>query len=141
MRTSDSEADFFTDEDKDLTGIDVCEMLPREEVVEIVGALDPDSPAVMISIDREVGCQYYNTSGEFFEVQLYPLDQWGLQEIILNDVELLEGVGAGAFIGNYSDALTLRTLVEGVTVISTRVSTKDLDTAMALYELTLENLP
>ena len=138
---SGSETDFFIDEGMDLSGIDVCEILPVDDVAAIVGPLDPDTPKVMLSIDREVGCQYYNTSGEFFEVQLYPLDQWALQEIILNDVEALEGIGDGAFIGNYSDSLTLRTLVEATTVISARVSNQDLNTAVALYELTLENLP
>ncbi|MDF1500140.1 MAG: hypothetical protein P1P76_06710 [Anaerolineales bacterium] len=138
---SGSEAEFLIDEGMDLSGIDVCTMLPLKQVAAIAGPLDQETPREMISIDREVDCQHYNTSGEFFEVQLYPLDQWALQEIILNDVQAMEGIGDDAFLGTYSDAITLRTLVEGTTVISTRVSNMDLNTAIALYELTLESLP
>ncbi|MBN2554354.1 MAG: hypothetical protein JXA97_00320 [Anaerolineales bacterium] len=123
-----------------LEGVDVCMLLPRPAIEAIIGVIR-DEVEPTLSIDREVGCRFINADGVFFEVQLYPLDQWALAEITLLDAESVPGVGAGAYVGTYTDAITLKGLIENEVVISVHVGDSNLDTAIALFNIMADNLP
>ena len=124
----------------ELADVDVCTLLPRPAIEAIIGGIRDEAEAT-ISIDREVGCRFINGDGIFFEIQLYPLDQWALAEVTLLDAEPVTGVGAGAFVGTYPDAITLKGLIENEVVISVHVGDSNLETAIALFNVMADNLP
>ncbi|MBN1267876.1 MAG: hypothetical protein JXA25_20460 [Anaerolineales bacterium] len=138
---AEAPVEFFVDEGMDLSGVDVCALLDTAEMDAVTGEEISTPPEQMITIDREKGCRFDSPSGHYYEIQLYPLDQWALTEFVLYEAQELPGVGDGAFQGMYSDAVSIRVLVSGKTVIAVRVSDENLEHALGLYELTLQSLP
>jgi hypothetical protein len=131
--------DSFAEEGMDLTDVNVCAMIDPSDVAAITGD-GITSQEEMISIEGEKGCRFQGASGNYYEIQLYPLSHWGLVDIILNEAEEIPGVGDGAYRGNYSDSAYIKVLAAGKAEISVRVSDKSLDHALALYELALQEL-
>lgn len=126
----------------DLSNVDVCQLIPAAEVEAIVGPLRKDSAKPTLSLDRERGCKYIEDKhGQFFEVELYPLDQWNLAKRALKDAQPVAGVGDGAYLGTYSDCKWLKVLVKDRVVIGVRVGDEDQTSALALYEVMLKHLP
>ena len=126
----------------DLSQIDVCELLPVAEVEAVTGPLRQDSTKPTLSLDRERGCKYIDAKhGRFYEVALYPLDQWNLAKRTLKDAQPVAAVGDGAYLGTYSDCKWLQVLVKDRVVIGARVGDENQATALALYEVMLKHLP
>jgi len=132
---------YLPDDGMDLSGVNVCQLLDPAAVAAVVGEEIDADPQEMLSIDREKGCRFDGVSGNYYEITLHPLDQWGLTEYILNEPQELPGVGDGAFSGSSSDAALIRVLAAGRVVIEVRVSDEDPDHALGLYELALQSLP
>jgi hypothetical protein len=129
-------------EGTDLNGVNVCSLISLEEVAEVTGALREDETEEEIQMDREVGCRYYDQQGRWYVLTFYPLDQWGLVELTLNEAEAVEGVLDGAWLGRYSsNELLLKALVDGEMVISAHVSDGNLETAIQLVELANQYRP
>jgi len=119
-----------------LEGINVCELIPPEDVAAITGPLREDETEPDISLDREVGCAYHDQAGHWYYLTYYPLDQWALAEYTLPDPETLPGVLDGALLGRYSDSeVNLEALVKGELVIGAHVSQGGQDTALVLVQL------
>ncbi len=126
----------------DLSQVDVCELLPVVEVEAVIGPLRQDSTKPTRSLDRERGCHYVDAQqGRFYEVELYPLDQWNLAKRTLKDAQPVADVGDGAYLGTYSDCKWLKVLVKDRVVIGARVGDEDQASALALYEVMLKHLP
>ncbi len=136
------EDEFSIEEGTDLEGVDVCSLLPIQEVGALVGPLREEETETTLSLDREVGCMYHDQEGHFYEVTYYPLDHWGIAEFTLNNVQAVDGVLDGAYLGTYSGGeITLKALVNGELVIGVRVCTGEQATAAALADLAAANRP
>ncbi|CAG0932278.1 hypothetical protein TFLX_02516 [Thermoflexales bacterium] len=126
----------------DLSQVDVCELLPVAEVEAVIGAVRQGSTKPTRSLDRERGCHYVDAKHvRFYEVELYPLDQWNLAKRTLKDAQPVADVGDGAYLGTYSDCKWLKVLVKDRVVIGVRVGDEKQATALALYEVMLKHLP
>ena len=60
-----------------LEGVDVCELIPLGEIVNIVGALREDETEVEISLAGEVGCKYVGQDGQWYYLTYFPLGDLG----------------------------------------------------------------
>ena len=125
-----------------LDGLDVCELMPLEEIINIVGALREDETEVVISLAGEVGCKYVDQHGQWYYVTYYPLGDWGFVEYTLNESEKFDGLLDGAWKGVYSsDEIHIKALAADELVIGAFVSDGLEETAVSLVELLYEYRP
>lgn len=124
----------------DLKKIDVCTLIPTPELESVIGKIRPPAKPTT-SIGEEKGCHFRNDKGRFFEVTIYPLQEWKMVTHTLKDPKPLANVGDGAYTALYSDSLWLEALVKDRAVLAVRVSTKKLEDATALYQLAVKHLP
>ncbi len=125
-----------------LDGLDVCELMPLEEIINIVGALREDETEVVISQAGEVGCKYVDQQGQWYYVTYYPLGDWGFVEYTLNESEEINGLLDGAWKGVYSsDEIHFKALAADELVIGAFVSDGLEETAISLVELLYEYRP
>lgn len=125
-----------------LEGVNVCDLIPLEQIINIVGALREDETEVDLSLAGEVGCKYVDQDGQWFYVTYYPLGDWGFVEFTLNESEKIDGVLDGAWMGVYSsDEIHIKALAADEMVISAFVSDGMEETAISLVELLYEYRP
>ncbi len=137
-----SSADDYYYIGTNLEDVDVCDLIPLEEIINIVGALREDEIEVGISLAGEVGCKYVGQDGQWYEVTYYPLGDWGFVEFTLNEAEQVSDLLDGAWKGVYSsDEIHIKALAEDDMVIGAFVSDGLQETAISLVELLYEYRP
>lgn len=125
-----------------LEGVNVCELIPLEEIVNIVGALRGDEGEVDISLAGEAGCKYTDQEGQWYYITYYPLGDWGFAELTLNDAVEVDGLLDGAWKGVYSsDEIHIKALAADEMVISAFVSDGLDKTAISLVKLAFLHRP
>ena len=125
-----------------LENIDVCKLIPVDEIINIVGSLREDETEVDISLAGEVGCKYVDQDGQWYYVTYYPLGDWGFVEYTLNESEQVDGLLDGAWKGFYSsDEIHIKALAADEMVIGAFVSDGSEDTSVSLVELLYEYRP
>ena len=125
-----------------LEGVDVCKLIPLDEIINIVGALREDETEVDISQAGEVGCKYVDQDGQWYYVTYYPLGDWGFVEYTLNESEQVDDLLDGAWKGVYSsDEIHIKALATDEMVIGAFVSDGLEETAISLVELLYEYRP
>jgi hypothetical protein len=126
----------------DLDGVQACELVSNAEVAAIVGPLREDETEEDISLAGEVGCQFHDQEGHFYTLTYYPISEWTIAELTLNNPEPVEGLLDGAWMGSYSGGeITVKALVEEEMVIGAHISVSDLELARELVELLAANRP
>ncbi len=137
-----SSADDYYYIGTNLEGLNVCELIPLEKIINIVGALREDETEVVISQAGEVGCKYIDQQGQWYYVTYYPLGDWGFVEYTLNESEEINGLLDGAWKGVYSsDEIHIKALAADELVIGAFVSDGLEETAVSLVELLYEYRP
>ena len=125
-----------------LEGVNVCELIPVEEIVNVVGALREDETKVDLSLAGEVGCKWVDQDGQWYYVTYYPLGDWGFVEYTLNESEKMDGILDGAWKGVYSsDEIQVKALAADEMVIGAFVSDGSEETAISLVELAFKFRP
>lgn len=125
-----------------LEGINVCELIPVEEITAIVGPLREDETEEEISLAGEVGCKYVDDKGQWYYITYYPLGDWGFAELTLNEAVQMDGVLDGAWKGIYSsDEIQIKALAAEEMVIGAFVSDGEEGTAIQLIELAYQQRP
>jgi len=125
-----------------LEGVNVCELIPLEQIIIVVGALREDETELDLSMAGEAGCKYVDQDGQWYYVTYYPLGVWDFVEYTLNESEKLEGVLDGAWKGVYSsDEIHIKALAADEMVIGAFVSDGLEETAISLVELLYEYRP
>ena len=139
---SPSDADDYYYIGTSLENIDVCKLLPVDEIIKIVGSLREDETEVDISLAGEVGCKYVDQDGQWYYVTYYPLGDWGFVEYTLNESEQVDGLLDGAWKGVYSsDEIHIKALAADEMVIGAFVSDGSEETSVSLVELLYEYRP
>ena len=125
-----------------LEGVNVCELIPLEQIINVVGALREDETEVDLSMAGEAGCKYVDKGGQWFYVTYYPLGDWDFAEFTLNESEKIEDVLDGAWKGVYSsDEIQIKALAADEMVIGAFVSDGLDETAISLVELLYKYRP
>ncbi len=125
-----------------LEGVNVCELIPLEKIVNIVGPLREDETEVEISLAGEVGCKYVDQDGQWYYVTYFPLGDWGFAELTLNEAVEVSGLLDGAWKGVYSsDEINIKALAADEMVIGAFVSDGLEETAISLVKLAFEYRP
>lgn len=125
-----------------LENVDVCELIPLEDIINIVGGLREDETEEAISQAGEVGCKYVDQKGQWYYVTYYPLGDWSFAEYTLNESEVVDGLLDGAWKGVYSsDEIHIKALAADELVIGAFVSDGLEETAVSLVELLYEYRP
>ena len=125
-----------------LEGVNVCELIPLEEIVNIVGALREDETEVEISLAGEAGCKYVDQDGQWYYITYFPLGDWGFAELTLNEAVEVSGLLDGAWKGVYaSDEINIKALAADEMVIGAFVSDGLEETAISLVKLAFEYRP
>jgi len=125
-----------------LEGINVCELIPLDEIVNIVGALREVETEVDISLAGEAGCKYVDQEGQWYYVTYYPLGDWSFAELTLNDAVEVTGLLDGAWKGIYSsDEIHIKALAADEMVIGAFVSDGLEKTAISLVKLAFLHRP
>jgi len=139
---SPSDADDYYYIGTSLENIDVCKLIPVDEIINIVGSLREEQTEVDISLAGEVGCKYVGQDGQWYYVTYYPLGDWGFVEYTLNESEQVDGLLDGAWKGIYSsDEIHIKALVADEMVIGAFVSDGLEETSISLVELLYEYRP
>ncbi len=125
-----------------LEGVNVCELIPLGEIVNIVGALREDEIEVESSLAGEVSCKYVGQDGQWYYVTYYPLGDWGFAELTLNEAVEVSGLLDGAWKGVYSsDEINIKALAADEMVIGAFVSDGLEESAISLVKLAFEYRP
>ena len=125
-----------------LEGVNVCELIPLDEIVNIIGALREDETEVDISLAGEAGCKYVDQEGQWYYVTYYPLGDWSFAELTLNDAVEVDGLLDGAWKGIYSsDEIHIKALAADEMVIGAFVSDGLEKTAISLVKLAFLHRP
>lgn len=125
-----------------LEGVDVCTLIPREEIMNIVGALREDETEVEISLAGETGCKYVGQDGLWYYLTYYPLGDWEFVEYTLNNSAKVDGLLDGAWMGLYSsDEIHIKALAAEEMVIGAFVSDGSEETATSLIKLAFKFRP
>ena len=125
-----------------LEGLNVCEVIPLNEIVNIVGALRENETELEISLAGEAGCKYVDQKGRWYYVTYYPLGDWEFAEYTLTDPEKIDGLLDGAWKAAYSsDEVHIKALAADEMVIGAVVSNGMEETATSLVELLYEYRP
>lgn len=126
----------------DLSGVQACELISNAEVAALVGPLREDETEEDISLAGEVGCQFHDQEGHFYTLTYYPVSEWTIAELTLNDAEPVNGLLDGAWMGSYSGGeITVKALLEEEMVLGAHISVSDLELARQLIELLAANRP
>jgi hypothetical protein len=142
MDASPSGADDYYYIGTSLENVDVCKLIPLEDIINIVGGLREDETEVVIGQAGEVGCKYVDQKGQWYYVTYYPLGDWGFVEYTLNESEEVDGLLDGAWKGvNSSDEIHIKALAADEMVLGAFVSDGLEETAIRLVELLYEYRP
>jgi len=140
--TGPSGADDYYYIGTNLEGVDVCELIPVEEIVNVVGPLRENEGEVDLSLAGEVGCKYVDQDGQWYYVTYYPLGDWEFVEYTLSESEEVDGLLDGAWKGVYSsDEIHIKALAADEMVIGAFVSDGLNETAISLVELAFKFRP
>lgn len=125
-----------------LEGVNVCELIPLDEIVNIVGTLRDGEGEVDISLAGEAGCKYIDQEGQWYYITYYPLGDWSFAELTLNDAAEVAGLLDGAWKGIYSsDEIHIKALASDEMVIGAFVSDGLEKTAISLVKLAFLHRP
>lgn len=125
-----------------LENVDVCKLIPLEDIINIVGGLREDETEAVIGQAGEVGCKYVDQKGQWYYVTYYPLGDWSFVEYTLNESEKVDGLLDGAWKGsNSSDEIHIKALAADELVMGAFVSDGLEETAIRLVELLYEYRP
>jgi hypothetical protein len=121
----------------DQTKLDVCALLPRDQVEAAIGALT-EAPKPSITIGSEVGCEYVVDQGRGYEITVYNLDRWELIPTFIDGTTPVAGIGDGAYAAKgVGGGTALYVLLRGRAVVGARVNGADTPQFRRLLDVAL----
>jgi hypothetical protein len=121
----------------DQTKLDVCALLPRDQVEAAIGALT-EAPKPSITIASEVGCEYVVDQGRGYEITVYNLDRWELIPTFIDGTTPVVGIGDGAYAAKaVGGGTALYVLLRGRAVVGARVNGADTSQFRRLLDVAL----
>src|SRR5215217_5068499 len=121
----------------DQTKLDVCALLPRDQVEAAIGALT-EAPKPSITIGSEVGCEYVVDQGRGYEIMVYNLDRWELIPTFIDGTTPVAGIGDGAYAAKaVGGGTALYVLLRGRAVVGAQVNGADTSQFRRLMDVAL----
>ncbi len=124
----------------DLTKVDMCTLVPKGDIEAVLGPLGKE-PKADPPNGPEIGCTFYNEQGEYVDLSLNPVGDWGMLRQLQPDAKDLTLDGDKAFSADKFYGVELWVLRQGKAIIQVRLSTKDLEQAKKFVPKVAARLP